>query len=156
MFKATNIIISSNMQYRRDGLPYAKQKKLDDMGVAVYFTYDGQQRVLASDSFDKLGCNLWAIGKTIEAMRGIDRWGCSTILQKAFTGFTALPAASHEFLHTWYDILGVSEDSEPDYVRKQYKELAKKYHPDMITGDERMFQKITNAYEEYVKYRNNL
>jgi hypothetical protein len=35
--------------------------------------------------------NLAAIAATLEAMRAIDRHGGATILNRAFTGFTALP-----------------------------------------------------------------
>ncbi|MCC5608930.1 hypothetical protein LC612_19610 [Nostoc sp. CHAB 5834] len=34
---AKNIIISSNVPTRQDGLPYARHKEPDDPGVAVYF-----------------------------------------------------------------------------------------------------------------------
>src|SRR5690606_30813924 len=96
LFGGTDLIISTDSKFRKDGLPYSSQRQPDDRGVAVYFTYQNEQKVIACDSFNKIGCNLWAIAKTIEAMRGIDRWGCSEIITKAFTGFTALPETTQE------------------------------------------------------------
>jgi DnaJ-class molecular chaperone len=50
----------------------------------------------------------------------------------------------------FYDILGVSESSTPDEIKKQFRKLALKYHPDRNQGDqaaENKFKTITEAYE---------
>lgn len=45
-------------------------------------------------------------------------------------------------------ILGVEDDVlDLNYIDKKYKELAKKYHPDMPEGDIEMFKKINNAHK---------
>ncbi len=142
LFGGKSLIISTDLKLRKDGLPYSGQKQPDDRGVAVYFTYGDEQKVIACDSFDKIGCNLWAIAKTIEAMRGIDRWGCSEIITKAFTGFTALPQSTQD---NWWDVLGVPENATAEERKNAYRSLAKKHHPD-ITGDHTHFQKIQAAY----------
>ncbi len=49
-----------------------------------------------------------------------------------------------------YDVLGVSRDASNDDIRKAYRKLAKKYHPDMNPGDkkaEEKFKEITAAHE---------
>jgi len=46
----------------------------------------------------------------------------------------------------YYEILGVSKDASPDDIRKAYKKLAVKYHPDK-GGDEAKFKEITEAAE---------
>jgi hypothetical protein len=46
-----------------------------DSGVAVYFEVKGKQRVFACDRWNQVRDNIRAIQKTIEALRGIERWG---------------------------------------------------------------------------------
>ena len=50
----------------------------------------------------------------------------------------------------YYKILEVSENADILKIKKQYRKLAMKYHPDRNTGDERAakkFREITEAYE---------
>jgi molecular chaperone DnaJ len=50
----------------------------------------------------------------------------------------------------YYKTLGVSETSSADELKKAYRKLAKKYHPDVTGGDkakEAKFKEITEAYE---------
>lgn len=49
-----------------------------------------------------------------------------------------------------YKILGVGETTPPDEIKKKYRDLAKKYHPDKTGGDkakEHKFKEISAAYE---------
>jgi len=49
-----------------------------------------------------------------------------------------------------YDVLGVSRGATNDEIRKAYRKLAKKFHPDMNPGDrkaEDKFKEITAAHE---------
>ena len=50
----------------------------------------------------------------------------------------------------FYKTLGVSEDAPVDEIKKVYRRLAKKYHPDRNKGDkdaEAKFKEVTEAYE---------
>jgi DnaJ-class molecular chaperone len=49
-----------------------------------------------------------------------------------------------------YDVLGLARDAGEPEIKKAYRRLAKKYHPDANTGDPeatRMFSDITAAYD---------
>lgn len=118
-------VLSSNIQLKRDGLPYAGQKEPDDRGIAVYFTLKGQQFCFACDRWDKAGDNIQAIRHTIAALRGIERWGTGDMVQQAFTGFMALPSPDNP-----YDVLGVKRDASDDEIDSAYKQKAMLAHPD--------------------------
>jgi hypothetical protein len=88
----SHLVISTNIKLRRDGLPYANRREPTDKGVAVYFDYKKRPMCFACDRWDRIGDNIYAIAKTIEALRGIERWGSGSMVEQAFTGFVALPA----------------------------------------------------------------
>ena len=50
----------------------------------------------------------------------------------------------------YYDILGVSQNATPDEIKKSYRKLAAKYHPDKNPGDkeaEEKFKEVAEAYD---------
>ena len=50
----------------------------------------------------------------------------------------------------YYDVLGTSKTATEDDIRKAYRSLARKYHPDVNPGDksaEERFKEINEAYE---------
>ncbi|MCD6674897.1 MAG: DnaJ domain-containing protein [Burkholderiaceae bacterium] len=142
---SANVVISTNIPLRRDGLPLANQRKPDDVGVAVYFTYKQQQRCFACDRWDKIEDNMQAIAKTIDALRGIARWGTGDMLDAAFTGFAALPApgAARE----WWEVLGVARTASIDEARAAYRRAASEAHPDRGGDDARMAE-VNRAWQQ--------
>ena len=49
-----------------------------------------------------------------------------------------------------YTVLGVSEDASQEEIKKSYRKLARKYHPDANPGNrsaEETFKEVTDAYE---------
>lgn len=146
----TDLIISTNLQLRQDGFPRSNQKEPDDPGVSLWFNRNGEQVSIACDTYDKVGCNLWALALTIEKIRGIERWGCSEFLNRAFTGFKALPEnGSVAEILPWWAILEVDQNASFEVITASWKAFIKKYHPDNPeTGDESKFKVVQEAYKQ--------
>ena len=47
LLKGNNVVISSDLRLRKDGLPVSSQRPPDVSGVAVYFTMNDEQKVIA-------------------------------------------------------------------------------------------------------------
>lgn len=103
---ADRVSISTNSATRRDGDWSEARQVMTDKGAAVYWNFGDERKVLACDKWETLGENLWAIAKTIEATRGIERWGSVTTKQ-AFAGYTALPEKTQA---SCWEVLGVNKD----------------------------------------------
>lgn len=126
---------------------YAQQKPIDnDHGVAVYFIWDKEQRVLACDAYYSIWENLRAIEKSIDAMRGLGRWKVSNMLKAAFTGFKSLESKTPD---TWWQVLEVDMQADPAEIKRAYRDKAKRFHPDNLeTGSLNMFQIIKQAFDQ--------
>lgn len=118
-------ILSTNIQLKRDGLPYAGQKEPEDKGVAVYFTFKKQQMCFACDRWDKVGDNIQAIRYTINALRGIERWGTGDMVQQSFAGFVALPAPPDP-----YQVLEIQSGATHEEIDRAYRHKIVAAHPD--------------------------
>lgn len=130
------VVLSTSLPLRRDGKPYAGVKPDDgDEGVAVYFERKGKQMVFACDRWDRVEDNVRAITKTIDAMRGIERWGASDMMERAFSAFQALPSPAKR---DCWAVLGIAPKSSPDEVTRAYREKAKELHPDAGGSDAMM------------------
>lgn len=141
--RVADVTISSNLQLRNDGLPRSGQPEPKDPGVAVYWKKGKETRCMAIDKYDRIADNLAAVAATLEAMRQIERHGGATILDRAFQGFTALPAPPQ-----WWDILDVPMDAEFATVQAAYRRLASLNHPDRTNDDGHLMARINIAFDQ--------
>lgn len=142
MFHAERPVISSNVELGMRGAPVAREgdKRLDDPGVALYFTLRGQARCLACDLYVTPAGNIAAIAAHIDALRRIDRYGVGT-LDQAFAGYAPrLQAAPSE----WWIVLGVSRSSSRAQVDEAFSKLARTAHPD-AGGSHDVMARLTEA-----------
>jgi hypothetical protein len=125
-------VLSTNLELTIDGRPRRDRGEPRDRGVAVYFELKGKQKVFACDTFFSVKDNLRAIGLTIAALRAIERFGASDMLERALSAFEALPAPK------CWDILGVPAGAPAEAVNAAYRRLAATHHPDRGGSNDRM------------------
>lgn len=139
-------IFSSDIPRRRDGLPYAGARPASgDPGIAAYFTRHGKQLCFACDRYLTVDDNMHAIALTVEALRGISRWGTGDMMEAAFRGYAALPERASG--RDWWEVLGVPINASKEQARDAYRALAKQHHPD-VGGNAELFREISEAWAQ--------
>jgi hypothetical protein len=134
--RGAEVILSSNV---------IRDREPKDPGVALYFQKEGApMRVIAIDIYIRAADNVAAIAATLEALRAIERHGGGQILERAFTGFDALPPPG---TRPWREVFGVRDGSAItlDEMEFLYRNLAKARHPDSGTGTETQMQELNQA-----------
>jgi hypothetical protein len=144
---AGRLIVSTNIPVRKDGGLYTDwmSRKIEDPGVAIYFHLDGKDISMCCDQYLAVWENIYALGKSIEALRAIDRYGVSEFIQRAFTGFKELPEAGAS--EPWWEVLGVDKNAMPSVIRRAYLEKVKTAHPD-AGGSHDQFIRIQEAFNQ--------
>lgn len=145
---ARHIVLSTNVALRQDGLPYSGRTPPADKGIAVYFEMKGRAMCFACDKWDRIEDNVRAITRTIEAIRGIERWGGGDMVEQAFTGFTALPAPASV---SCYSILEIGPDASLAEITASYRSKALSAHPDLHGGSEEKMAALNAARAEAIK-----
>jgi hypothetical protein len=141
---AVDIVVSSNVPVKSDGLLYADSKRLDDPGIAVYFKFKKKQLVMARDGFVSVAGNLRSLGLVIEGMRQTFRHGGDLMLERAFEGFLAI--APPDWKKPWRQVFGIKPDWAGD-ILALYREKARERHPD-VGGNDTLMAELNVAYKE--------
>lgn len=132
-FRAVDVVLSTNIPVRQDGMIYqdAARRKIDDPAAALYFKIGERSISICCDLYFDVNDNIRALGKIVEAMRTIERYGGQHLSDKSFTGFAALPPPRD----VW-SILGINKQTAEslsqklrrEYVQEAFRERAKDGH----------------------------
>lgn len=157
---AKAVIMSTNARLRADGEARSDdaERRSIDPGIAVYFTLKGKPMVMAQDAFTTLAANTRSLGLAIDAIRSLERHGGGTMMERAFAGFTALPApeGSQPKL-AWWVVMNYSEDPavradlSVEEIEARFKVLAKRRHPDVDGGSSAAMAELNQAREDAVR-----
>lgn len=146
-----DLVISTNVPTRLDGLPRSDKSAPSDPGVSVWWETKAGRRVMAIDRYDSVADNLAAIAATLEAMRAIERHGSAEVLERAYTGFTALEHKAADGKRSWRDVLfpnGAPSEITPELVSRHYRQLAALCHPDKPGGSHDAMTELNQAKDE--------
>eukprot|EP00961_Rhodomonas_salina_P175723 2369161-Rhodomonas_salina.1 len=100
-------------------------------------------------NFLKFVRQVWNLG------RNLGQFGRSRLLNSRVTILypqsTTMASAPNPHAEDYYEVLGVSKNAEEGEIKRAYKKLALKYHPDKNPDDqagaEALFKKVSEAYD---------
>lgn len=149
---AASVAITSNAVLNLNGTMRATQPRfVGDTGVAVYFVRKGREMVMACDRWNFIGDNIRAIGLSLAAIRGLDRWGASNAVEAALSGFVAIPETTGSG-EAWWKVLGVDPFADAAMIEAAYRANAKSTHPDR-GGNADDFRRLTEARDAGIAAR---
>jgi hypothetical protein len=149
---ARDAVLSTNIPLRIDGQPRATEAnyRMDDPGVAIYFTLRGRQMVMACDRYDGPAANCRSLGLAIEAMRQLERHGGGAMMERAFAGFAALPPPVKP-QRPWRQVFGINGNIDRDTLDRRYRALASLHHPDAPGGSHEAMAELNAARDEAIR-----
>jgi len=146
--RGTMVVITSDLPLNSMGLP-SGEGRCADPGIAVWWVERGRERVMACDRWLGISENMRAVNVSLQALAGLDRWGAAEMVERAFSGFAALPPGSGEQtvaqpeIVDWRGILEINEDNARSLmgdayseavllslVKTKFRNLMAKVHPD--------------------------
>lgn len=155
---AKNVTLSTNIRVRNDGEPVAGLENASDAGVTVYFTLRGKQMCMARDAYTTVADNLRSLAIAIEHLRGMERHGGATMMDRAFAGFALLadPRARScwEVLGLRRELIvgvGYTESEREVVITGAFRDLAKAAHPDRPGGSNEKLDELVKARDEALK-----
>jgi len=116
-----------------------------ESGVVAYFNLDQKPIAIPCDRWRAVEDNVYAIAMTIEAMRGMERWGAKHMITAMFSGFKSLPEKSGG--KNPHAILGLSMlNPTAEQITAAYKQKAKTAHPD-AGGSAEAWAELRDAHD---------
>lgn len=121
LMNGKNLILSSNCTLGDD--------RPADSGVVAYFQLENVAMAMPCDRWKKVEDNVYAIALTVNAMRGMERWGAKHMITAMFSGFKSLPEKAGV---DYRSIMGLSADAvlTEESITAAYRRKAMTTHPD--------------------------
>ena len=126
---AKDCIVTSNLVTRKDGMISGNQAQVDDTGVSVFFNMDDRPMVMANDVFFEPANNIRQLTIALQNLRHLSENGGAVMKERAFSGFTALPAPMTGG-EPWYSVLNLEPEATKDEIKARYRSMAKQHHSD--------------------------
>lgn len=145
LIKGAPATLYTDLQMVKDGTRPRSTSKPDRPFATLRLTLGQDELWLTSDRYRGIGCNIYALTRTIGAIRQIERDGGPGLLGRATAGFKALPARRH-----WTSVLGCQPHLNPELVRLRYRERLKEAHPDG-GGSEEELAEVMAAYKDFLE-----
>ena len=117
-----------------------------ESGVVAYFNLDQKPIAIPCDRWRAVEDNVYAIAMTIEAMRGMERWGAKHMITAMFSGFKALPQKAGGKDPRTVLGFGDTETLTEDAITAAYKLKAKVAHPD-VGGTAEAWAELREAHD---------
>ncbi len=153
---ATEPILSTCIPLKVNGDPVGtfNYGRISDPGVAVYFKLSGRPMIMARDAYHDIVSNITSLALAINYLRGLNRHGGAAMMERAFSGFVALPAPGT--MYPCWDILGLKSadvlvlldpNDRANAINTAYRVKAKRLHSDVGGSDDQMSQ-LNRARDE--------
>lgn len=142
---AGRLVVSSNFPLNQSGEPAGNRGRPFDEGIAIYFVRRGKPYVMACDQWMGAEANMRSLALSIAALRTLERHGGGVMLERAFTGFAALPSPK-----TCWEILGLTPRASFAEVQAAWRKRIAGSHPDQ-GGSEAAAAEINAARDQALR-----
>jgi hypothetical protein len=142
---ARNVVLSSNHPLDRHGVP-REGRRVEDEGIAIYFTLKGKALAMACDRYVSAAANMRSLALAIDAMRQLERHGGGAMIERAFSGFAALPAPGSP-----WEVLGIAPTKNTAAINDAYRAKARATHPD-AGGSADQMARLNAARDQALRY----
>ena len=146
LYKNSIIAMLSKIGIVRDDVIIDLEPAIKRAPASATWYGDGYRMYYSYKSASRYVDNLYVVYKVIE-LEVVDLLAGKKTFEEFLLAF-AEKNDVEQMRKEAREILGVEpEVLDMNEIDKKYKELAKKYHPDMPGGDTEMFKKINNAHK---------
>ena len=127
----TSVVVSCDLPLSLRGNAWVTSgPRSQDAGVAISFMRGGKPLQMARDAFYRIEDNMRSLALALEHLSGVERHGGNVIMERAFSGFVALPAPGKP-KRPWHVVFGlVPGVADKETIGALYRVKAKNVRDD--------------------------